>query len=185
MLRHLARTNCTCSKVKELRCLYQKRLKEFSYDVEINKSKLKESILNYFESSGIQEQSDGKNKILIFPEGIQSLLKNACDVYDCQEEALLFARVAKICRNELFKQENASVEGKFASSCQQLVPTIKLLIAMILYGSDFNVSVQETQVCSTVSQILMYNARKRKQKEDSASSQQSLKREPPVPLYVD
>ena len=35
-----------------------------------------------------------------------------------------------------------------------------------------------------MSQILMYKARKRKQKEDSASSQQSLKREPPVPLYV-
>ena len=30
----------------------------------------------------------------------------------------------------------------------------------------------------------MYNARKRKQKEDSASSRHSLKREPPVPLYV-
>ena len=88
-------------KAKELRCLYQKRLKEFGYDVEINKSKFKESILNYFESSGIQEQSDGKNKILIFPEGIKSLLKNAFDVHDYKEEALLFARVAKICRNHL------------------------------------------------------------------------------------
>ena len=62
-------------KVKELRCLYQKRLKEFGYDVEINKSKFKESILNYFESSGVQEQSDGKNNILVFPEGIKSLQK--------------------------------------------------------------------------------------------------------------
>ena len=68
-------------KVKELRCLYQKRLKEFCYDVEINKSKFKESILNYFESSGIQEQSDGKNRILISPEGIKSLLKNVFDVH--------------------------------------------------------------------------------------------------------
>ena len=55
---------------------------------------------------------------------------------------------------------------------------------MILYGPDLNTAVQEMQVCSTVSQLLMYKARKRKQKEDSASSQQSLKREPPVPLYV-
>ena len=171
-------------KVKELRCLYQKQLKEFSYDVEINKSKFKESILNYFESSGIQEQSDGKNKILIFPEGIKSLLKNAFEVHDYQEEALLFLRVAKICRNELFKEENASSEGKFASNCQQLVPTIRLLISTILYGPDLNTAVQEMQVCNTVSQILMYNARKRKQKEDSASSRHSLKREPPVPLYV-
>ena len=105
-------------KVKELRCLYQKRLKELGYDVEINKSKFKESILNYFQSSGIQEQSDGKNKILIFSEGIKLLLKNAFDVHDYQEEALLFARVAIICRNELFKEGNASFEGKFASSCQ-------------------------------------------------------------------
>ena len=104
-------------KVKEHRCLYQKRLKEFGYDVEINKSKFKESILNYFESSGIQEQSDGKNKILIFPEGIKSLLKNAFDAHDHQEEVLLFAEVSKICRNELFKEENASFEGKLASNC--------------------------------------------------------------------
>ena len=171
-------------KVKELRCLYQKRLKEFGYAVEINKSKFKESILDYFESSGIKEQLDGKNKILIFSEGIKSLLKNAFDVHDYQEEALLFARVAKICRNELFIEENASFEGKFASNCQQLVPTIRLLISMILYGPDLNTAVQETQVCNTVSQILMYNAKKRKQKEDSESSRDSLKREPPVPLYV-
>ena len=93
---------------------------------------------------------------------------------------MLFARVAKICRNELFKEENASFEGTFASNCQQLVPTIRLLISMILYGPDLNTTVQETQVCNTVSQILMYYARKRKQK-DSASSRNSLKRDP---LYV-
>ena len=52
------------------------------------------------------------------------------------------------------------------------------------YGPDLNTAVQETQVCNAVSQILMYKARKRKQKEDTASSQQSLKREPAVPLYV-
>ena len=95
-------------------------MKEFGYDVEINKSKFKESILNYFESSGIQEQSNGNNKILIFLEGIKSLLKNAFDVHDYQEDALLFARVAKICRNEPFKEENASFEGKF---CKQLSTT--------------------------------------------------------------
>ena len=105
MLRQLLRANCTGSKSKNFVVCIKKRLKEFDYDVEINESKFKESILNYFESSGLQEQSDGKNKILIFPEGIKSLLKNAFDVHDYQEEALLFARVAKICRNELFKEE--------------------------------------------------------------------------------
>ena len=61
---------------------------------------------------------------------------------------------------------------------------MRLLMSMILYCPDLNTAEQETQVCNTVSEILMYKARKRKQKEDSASSQQSLKREPPVPLYV-
>ena len=66
---------------------------------------IKANLRNPFlvESSGIQEQSDGKNKILIFPEDIKSMLKNAFDVHEYQEEALLFARVGKICRNELFK----------------------------------------------------------------------------------
>ena len=68
---------------------------------------------------------------------------------DYQEEALLFARIAKICRNELFKEENASFEGKFACNCQKLVTTIRLLISMILYGPDLNTAVQETQVCNT------------------------------------
>ena len=103
-------------KVKELRCLYQKRLKEFGYDIETNKSKFKESILNYFENSGIQEQSDGKNKILIFPEGIKSLLKIAFDIHDCQEEALNTYRTAVSPTLDLLCHEDFNVGRSEAKS---------------------------------------------------------------------
>lgn len=84
-------------KVKDLWDLLQNRLKELGHEFTINKTGLKYSLMTHFQDLGIQEQFlDGKSKILVFPEGIQNLIKNAFDEHNYQEEALLFAKVAKI-----------------------------------------------------------------------------------------
>ena len=93
-------------KVKELHEMYQNRLKDIGYGFEVNKNAFKESILRHFEEYGLQERSDSKNKIFVFPKGGggggQHLLKDAFKDRDYQPEALLFSKVANICRNELF-----------------------------------------------------------------------------------
>ena len=171
-------------KVKELRDMYQNRLKDIGYDFEVNKNAFKESILRHFEEYGLQEQSNNKNMIFVFPEGMQQLLKDAFKNRDYRSEALLFSKVAKICRNELFQEENAFFDGSFPEDCQQkLLPLTKLLISMILYGPDLKGEISESQACNTTSQLLLHNAKKQKGASKS-SGRHKYQREPPVPLYI-
>ena len=75
--------------------MYQNLLKDIGYDFEVNKNAFKETILRHFEEYGLQEQSDNKNKIFVFPEGIQQLLTDAFKNRDYQSEALLFFKSCK------------------------------------------------------------------------------------------
>ena len=74
--------------------MYENRLKDFGYDIEVNKGAFKDSIKKQFDGFGLEEQSDGKNKIFGFSEGMQKLLRDALKTRDYQSEALLFAKVA-------------------------------------------------------------------------------------------
>eukprot|EP00794_Sanderia_malayensis_P019363 gene19363-21283_t len=47
---------------------------------------------------GIQEQSDGHKTVYAFPKGLEEVLKSAMGEHNYEEEALLFAKVAKIIR---------------------------------------------------------------------------------------
>ncbi len=53
-----------CFKFSLLRQLYESRLLILGIDKEINKVRFKEQVLKYFTNA--QEQSDGKNKVLVF-----------------------------------------------------------------------------------------------------------------------
>ena len=57
--------------------MYQNQLKDIGYNFEVNKNAFNESILRHFEEYGLQEQSDNKDKIFVFPERMQLLLKDA------------------------------------------------------------------------------------------------------------
>ena len=163
--------------------MYQNRLKDIRYDFEVNKIAFKESILRHFEEYGLQEQSDNRNKIFVFPEGMQQLIKDGFKNKDYRSEALLFSKVAKICGNEFFREENALFDGSFPEDCQQkLLPLTELLISMILYGPDLNGEISESQACSTISPLLLHNAKKQKSVSKS-SGRHNYQREPPVPLY--
>ena len=85
-------------KLTQLHDLYEKRLKEFNLDISVNKTRLKEQLLNHFKIEGLQQQSDGRLTILAFPEGIQQMLKDEYLYHDYDDEALLLAKVAKLCK---------------------------------------------------------------------------------------
>ena len=150
-------------KVKELRDMHQNRQKDIGYDFGVNKNAFKESILQHSEEYGLPEQSHNKNKTFVFPEGMQQLLKDAIKNRGYQSEALLFLTVEKICRNELFREENALFDGSFPEDCQQkFLPLTKLLIPMILYGPDLKGEISESQACNTISQLLLHNSKNQK-----------------------
>ena len=59
--------------------LYENRIRDLGVEEETNRTRFKEKVLAYFPQA--QEQSDGKNKILVFQQGMQQMLKQAmeCD----------------------------------------------------------------------------------------------------------
>ena len=79
-----------------LHTLFKDCLCSLGIEKDINKTRFKEQLLAHF--SGVcQEQSDGKNSLLVFNDGLQKLLKDTISYRDF-DEAILMARLAKIMR---------------------------------------------------------------------------------------
>ena len=170
---------------KDLRNMYQKRLVELGHKISVNKTSFKQTVFAHFEDLGIQDQSDGDKRVYAFPEGLQAVLKSALENRNYQEEAFLFAKVAKIIRQELFNEKAAVFNGTFPKNCQdELIPSTRLLVSMILYGPNVNGEVRESQACHSISQLCLHNAKRPVRKCDSTSQRHTPLREPPVPLYV-
>ena len=64
-------------KMSDIHKLCQKYLKDLKVDITINKTRLKTELLEHFELSAVQEQSDGKNVLLVFPEGMHEIFQSA------------------------------------------------------------------------------------------------------------
>ena len=80
---------------------------------------MKEQLLNHLNTGKLQEQTDGKLTILAFPVSVQQLPVTSEDTFtfpDYDEEAMLFAKVAKTCREEIFN-ENVKVSGSCDHGC--------------------------------------------------------------------
>ena len=146
-------------KLKDLYAAYEKNIRQFHIDVALNRTRLKEEILDHSQKYGIQEQYDGKHVIFIFPEGISEILQNACFQSTLKSEAMQLASVAKLNRTAMFQTEKKfKFEGKFPNSCQKdSVPySLNLLVSMILNGpSQKNEENSiELQSCFPISQLL-------------------------------
>ena len=95
-------------KLEDLYSAYEKCISQFHIDVALNRTRLKEEILDHFQKYKIQEQSDGRHIILLFPEGMRALLQNTCLQSKLKSEAVQMARVAKLIHNAMFQTENKS-----------------------------------------------------------------------------
>lgn len=61
-------------KLTDLHAIYEDRLRKLGLDTSINKTRLKNNIIDHFLDSGIQEQTDGTNTLLVFPKGISIII---------------------------------------------------------------------------------------------------------------
>jgi GGDEF domain-containing protein len=83
----------------------------------INKTRLKNALLEHFKGS-LQEQTDGRNTVLVFREGISDLLKDALKRRDFSEDAEILAKAACIVRKDMFLNEGFNFRGCFPMNCQ-------------------------------------------------------------------
>ena len=124
---------------------------------------MSERFLNDSFSEFGYSRADEKSKMLVFPEGMQKLIKNAFDEHNYQEEALLFSKVSKICRREIFELDSV-FQGTFADNCQD-IPTPN----HGFNGPELHGEVNKSQPCQSLSQLPVHNA---KQQEERFSKQQ-------------
>ena len=111
--------------------MYRRRLCDLGVEKEINKVRFREKVLAYFPQA--QEQSDGKNKIMAFQQGMQEMIKQATK-QDHEAEMILLAKAAKIVWKDIIRYKGFFFDGKFPLSCQQesVPPYLKILVSMIL-----------------------------------------------------
>lgn len=170
-------------KLSSLHQMYEDRLGQLGEHITENRTRFKQKVIDKFSDFGVQEQFDGKNIMLVFPDGMREML-SSMKLVSHEEEALLFAKVAKICRDDMFKTEN-KFSGTFPPQCQEksVSSTIKHLTSMILYGPDMKGATHYSQHCLTISQMFTHNS-KQTHKKETVNKRHSLKREPPLPIYI-
>ena len=75
----------------EIHSLYTSRLKELGIQKQVNKTRLKEKLLEHFVEAQA-EQFDGRNIALIFRQGMRNMLKDALKRRDFTEDAVILAK---------------------------------------------------------------------------------------------
>ena len=88
-------------KLSELDSMYEARLRDWGIRKQINKTRLKMSVLDHFSDS--QEQHDGKHVVIVFKEAMHSLLKDALKKRDISDDANNLAEVASIVRKDILE----------------------------------------------------------------------------------
>ena len=124
-------------KLSEIHQLYINRLLDFGIKKSVNRTRLKARILSQF-SGELQEQTDGKNVLLVLNKGMVSFIKEELYKQDYESDALILAKAAKIVRREVFCEDGFHFVGTFPSQSQNasIPSSLKVLISMLLNGSN-------------------------------------------------
>jgi hypothetical protein len=85
-------------KLSELHTLYVNRLEELNIIKTINKTRLKEKLLEQFFDE--QAQHDGRNIVIIFKNGMKDMIKDALKKRDFTEDTMILAQAAAIVRKD-------------------------------------------------------------------------------------
>ena len=103
---------------------------------------------------------------------------------DYEQDELILYKASQILRSEIFDEDQAKFKGNFAESCQNMTPTTLRFVSMILYGLDIKNHEDSSQVTRTISQLLLFNPKKKAQDNKEFRFRHDISREPPVPVYI-
>ena len=103
-------------KFSEIHNLTARQLHDFGVDQSVHKTRLKQKILNQFPGN-VQEQTDGKNGVIIFNEGMKNIIKQALELRDYDNEAMMMIKLVKVIANELSSHEITKFNGIIKIHC--------------------------------------------------------------------
>ena len=81
-------------KLSELHMLYVSRLEDLGIKKAINKTRLKVQLLEHF--SEAQEQFDGRNVVIVFKKGMESMLRDSLKKRDFSEEVAIWQKLLQL-----------------------------------------------------------------------------------------
>ena len=131
----------------------------------------------------------GETFFLAFNDEVATALQQACE-RDFDNEAMTLLKATRIIHRDM-SDTKSKFNATFNNSCQQeSVPeSLKTLIGMILGGPDIKTrssDMTEAQTSLSISQLMLFNATKRRRDSGTtgASYYHSRDREPPLPIYL-
>ena len=140
--------------LSKLHKLYVNRLIDFGIEKSINKTRFKDRFLKKF-CGELQEQSNGKNTLLVFKEGMTFLLRDEVEKQDYESDTLILAKAAQIVRRDISNEESRfHFNGVFLLNCQaNSVPlSLKVLVSMQTGGTNIaHENAADSQALLTIS----------------------------------
>ena len=97
--------------------LYETRLKDLGIEKSVNRFRLKNRILEEFPEA--QDKSDGRKTVIVFKDGLKSILREALKERDFSDDTLVLAQAAKIVRRDMFSHNGFNFSGAFPLECQE------------------------------------------------------------------
>lgn len=137
-------------------------------DSEVNRSRLKEKLLNHCQSQ-CQEQSAGRSRMLVFTTGLCDLLTEVTHKHET--DVLAMAQVVEHIRKDIFDKSRHTFHGYLAADCQstsipRLLLSIPILllnfVSLLLNGTSIK-DAQESQSCPGIARLIYFNAKKKHQ----------------------
>ena len=176
-------------KLNELHAIYTKRLQQLGINSIVNKTFLKDKIIEHFKDFGLKDvYRHGKPTILIFPEGVKDLMEDNKLLRDYENEAFLFAKVAKICREEIFSSKNHNIFLNDASDSvpirEPLSPSLSLLISMLLYGPSVRNSETPTMPVMCITKQIYFGSKKKTPLKAKTVTRHRVEYEPDISTYL-
>ncbi len=147
-------------KLSDIHTLYVNRLEDVGIAKVINKTRLKNQLLEHF--SEAQEQYDGRN-VIVFKNGMENMLREALKKRDFSEDAVILAKAASIIRNDIFNHQCFNFAGCFPPGCQEdsLPSSLKSLVSLISNGTSLkDQDRHESQASLTIGQLILLNIKK-------------------------
>ena len=86
-----------------------KRLEKLSIKKLVNKTRLKDHLLERFPES--QEQYDGRNTVFVLKEGMRNMLNDALKTRDFSKDALMLAKAAMLVRKDILSHRGFKFTG--------------------------------------------------------------------------
>ena len=170
-------------KLEELHSLFINRLRCYGIETMKNKTRLKEKILEEFPDA--TEQTDGKNTIIAFPDGMKRVMRDAMMRQDHSYKAEILSQAAKIVREEALDAKYDKFSGSFEKDCQEayVPPNLGILVSMLLNGVNISEEFDDSQCNLTIAQLLLFNMRKNRAKQGSRHHHKA-DQEPPLCTYL-